>query len=120
MEELLRPDKSIFIKSGSSIKRIQSKDILYVQCEGNVSTVHLQDGKEMSCIRLLKLMEEDLAGTTFLRINHNILANMAEVDEIRYVNARKRQLVLGDGTVLDVSYRKWKQVKEALLKDHKL
>lgn len=120
MEERIRPEKSIFVKTGSTIKRIQSKDILYVHCEGNVSIIHLQDGKQMSCVRLLKLMEEDLAGTSFLRINHNILANMAEVEEIRYVNARKRQLTLSDGTVLDVSYRKWKQVKEALLKDHKI
>lgn len=120
MEELIRPDKSIFIKTGSSIKRIQSKDILYIHCEGNVSIVHMQDGKQLSCQRLLKLMEEDLTGTHFLRINHNLLANMNEVEEIHYVNARKRQLTLSDGTVLDVSYRKWKQVKEVLLKDHKL
>ncbi len=120
MEERIRPEKSIFVKTGSSIKRIQSKDILYIHCEGNVSTVHLQDGKQLSCVRLLKLLEEDLAGTGLLRINHNILANMDEVEEIRYVNARKRQLVLDDGSVLDVSYRKWKQVKEALLQEHKL
>jgi hypothetical protein len=42
------------------------------------------------------------------------------VEEIHYIDARKRQLVLTDGTVLDVSYRKWKQVKTALLKDGQL
>lgn len=120
MEERIRPDKSVFVKIGSTIRRVQSKDILYVDCEGNVSTIHLQDGKKMTCVRLLKLFEQDLAGTHFLRINHNCLANMAEVEEIRYVDARKRQLVLSDGSVLDVSYRKWKQVKEVLLEDHKL
>ena len=60
MEELIRPDKSIFVKIGSTIRRIQSKDILYVDCEGNVSTIHLQDGKQMTCVRLLKLLEQDL------------------------------------------------------------
>ena len=120
MEEHLRPDKSVFVKTGTRIKRIQSKDILYVTCEGNISTVHLQGGKQLSSARLLKLVEKDLAGTPFLRINHNCLANLDEVEEIRYVNARKHQLTLSDGTVLDVSYRKWKQVKDALLKDSKL
>lgn len=115
MEERTRAEKAIFVKSGSIIKRFHSKDILYVTCEGNVSELHLLDGRRLTCIRLLKLIEEDLAGTGFIRINHNCIANMAEVEEIRYVNARKRQLILTDGTVLDVSYRKWKNVKEALL-----
>lgn len=120
MEEHLRPDKSVFVKTGYRIKRIQSKDILYVDCKGNISTLHLQGGKQFSSARLLKLVEKDLAGTPFLRVNHNCLANLDEVEEIRYVNARKHQLTLSDGTVLDVSYRKWKQVKDALLKDSKL
>ena len=120
MEELIRPDKSVFVKIGSTIRRIQSKDILYVDCEGNVSTIHLQDGKTLTCVRLLKLLEQDLAGANFLRIHHNCLANMSEVEEIRYIDARKRQLVLSEGTVLDISYRKWKAVKEALLRNHKL
>ena len=112
MEERILNEKSIFVKTGNTIKRIQSKDILYVQCEGNVSQIHLLNGSELTCIRLLKLIEQDLAGTGFVRINHNCLANGAEVEEIRYI---KRQLVLSDGTGLDISYRKWKPVKTALL-----
>jgi Response regulator of the LytR/AlgR family len=115
MEERIRADKALFVKTGATIKRVQSKDILYIQCEGNVSTLHLRDGKQMSSVRLLKLIEQDLAGTAFLRINHNCLANLDEVEEIRYIDARKRQLILSDGTALDVSYRKWKAAKEALL-----
>ena len=115
MEERIRADKAIFVKTGATIKRVQSKDILYIHCEGNVSILHLRDGKQMSSVRLLKLMEQDLAGTPFLRINHNCLVNLDEVEEIRYIDARKRQLVLSEGTVLDVSYRKWKAAKEALL-----
>ena len=119
MEERIRPDKSVFVKTGYRIKRIQSKDILFVDCKGNISTLHLQDGKQITSVRLLKLIEQDLVGTSFLRINHNCLANLDEVDEIHYVNPRKHQLTLSDKTVLDVSYRKWKQVKDALLKDHR-
>lgn len=108
-------DKPIFIKTGHIVKRISGQDILYVTCEGNVSTIYLKDGGQISCVRLLKLIEEDLSGAGFLRINHNCLVNLAEVQEIRYVNARKRELVLTGGVVTDVSYRKWKAVKEALL-----
>lgn len=114
MEESLRSDKTIFVKSGATIKRIQSSDILYVTCEGNVSELHLQNGRQMTCIRLLKLIEKDLAGAGFVRINHNCLANLSEVEEIRSVNPRKRQLILSNADILDVSYRKWKDVKAAL------
>lgn len=120
MEERIRADKAIFVKTGATIRRIQSKDILYIHCEGNVSILHLQDGREKSCVRLLKLMEQDLAGANFLRINHNCLVNLDEVEEIHYIDARKRQLILSDGTALDISYRKWKNVKDALLRDNKL
>lgn len=115
MEKNKVQEKALFIKSGPTIKRVRSGEILYVQCDGNVSHLYLLDGSELVCVRLLKLFDEDLAGAGFIRINHNILVNLAEVVEIRYVNARKRQVVLSGGTVLDVSYRKWKAVKEALL-----
>lgn len=108
-------EKALFIKSGPTIKRVISRDILYIQCEGNVSRLNLLDGTEIVCVRLLKLFEDDLSGAGFIRINHNMLVNLAEVTEIRYINARKRQVILTGGVELDVSYRKWKSVKEALL-----
>ena len=115
MEFSTPAEKPIFIKTGHVVKRISGSDILYVTCEGNVSNLYLKDGGKMTCVRLLKLIEQDLSGAGFIRINHNCLVNMAEVEEIRYVNARKRQLVLSGGVIVDVSYRKWKAVKEALL-----
>ena len=108
-------EKPVFIKSGRSIKRISGYDILYVTCEGNVSQLHLKDGNVMTCIRLLKLFEQDLANCGFIRANHNCLVNLAEVEEIQYVNARKRMLAISNGDIVEVSYRKWKSVKEALL-----
>ena len=115
MENNKAQEKALFIKSGPTIKRVLSNEILYVQCDGNVSHLFLLDGTELVCVRLLKLFDEELSGAGFIRINHNILVNLAEVIEIRYVSARKRQVVLQGGVVLDVSYRKWKAVKEALL-----
>ncbi|MBQ9659829.1 MAG: LytTR family transcriptional regulator [Bacteroidales bacterium] len=108
-------DKALFVKTGSAIKRVLGSEILYIQCDGNVSHLYLLDGTELICVRLLKLFEEDLSGAGFIRVNHNVLVNLGEIVEIRYINARKRQVVLTGGVVLDVSYRKWKPVKDALL-----
>lgn len=115
MEFITPIEKPVFVKSGRSIKRISGSDILYVTCEGNISCLHLKDGSKMTCVRLLKLFEEDLSGQGFVRVNHNCLVNLAEVEEIQYVNARKRLLSISGGDVVEVSYRKWKTVKEALL-----
>ena len=115
MENNNTVEKALFIKSGQTIKRVLSSEILYIQCDGNVSHLYLLDGTELVCVRLLKLFEQDLSGAGFIRINHNIIVNLTEILEIRYVSARKRQVVLTGGVVLDVSYRKWKSVKEALL-----
>ncbi len=65
-------EKAIFVKSGHSIKRVLSSEILYVQCEANVSRLFLLDGSELVCVRLLKLFEQDLDGAGFLRINHKL------------------------------------------------
>jgi len=108
-------EKPVFIKSGRSVKRISGDDLLYVSCTGNISHLHLKDGSTLDCVRLLKLFEEDLAGAGFIRINHNCLVNLAEVKEIHFVNTRKRVLALSNGENVEVSYRKWKNVKEALL-----
>jgi len=108
-------ERPVFVKSGRSIKRISCDDILYVTCVGNVSYLHLKDGNVLNCVRLLKLFEEDLAPAGFVRTNHNSLVNLAEVEEIQYVNARKRLLALTNGETVEVSYRKWKTVKQALL-----
>ena len=108
-------EKSLFIKSGPTIKRVMSSDILYIQCDGNVSHLYMLDGSEIVCVRFLTLFVQDLTGTDFIWINNNTLVNLHEILEIRYVNARKRQVILTGGVVLDVSYRKWKAVKEALL-----
>lgn len=107
--------KSLFVKTGTSVKRVLSSEILYLRCEGNITHLFLLDGAELVCVRLLKLFEEDLLDAGFIRINHNFLVNLGEIIEIRYINARKRQVVLTGGVVLDVSYRKWKSVKAALL-----
>ncbi len=115
MDFFNKPEKPLFIKTGHVVKRISGSDILCITCEGNISQLFLKDDNSLTCVRLLKLFEEDLSGAGFIRINHNCLVNMAEVEEIRYVNARKRQLVLSNGMVMDVSYRKWKAVKEALI-----
>lgn len=115
MEFATPVEKPVFVKSGRIIKRISGSDILYVTCEGNVSHIHLKAGGELSCVRLLKLFEEDLSGSGFIRVNHNCLVNAAEVEEIQYINARKRLLSLSNGDTVEVSYRKWKTVKEALL-----
>lgn len=94
MEQKTAVEKSLFIKTGPTIKRVVSTDILYIQCDGNVSHVYMRDGSEHVCVRLLKLFEQDLEGAGFIRINHNVLVNLAEILEIRYVNARKRQVIL--------------------------
>ena len=54
MESKIIAEKSLFIKSGPTIKRVLSSDILYVQCDGNVSHLYMLDGSELVCVRLLK------------------------------------------------------------------
>ena len=114
MENSITSEKTLFVKTGNSIRRVLSSDISYLRCEKNVTHLFLRDGEDLPCLRLLRLFEEDLAGCGFVRINHNIIVNLGEIREI-VMEGRKRVVVLTGGTALGISARKWRTVKAVLL-----
>ena len=104
-------NKTIIMKEKGKLHKIAIEDIVYVECQSYVSTVHtFAKGKKVSCSILLKDIEEKVNGYGFYRINRNTLVNLKYFDS--YVSDKKRCFKTTTGVEMNVSRRKWCILKE--------
>jgi len=106
-------DKKIILKEKGKAHQIAIEDIVYVECESYVSTVHTYSkGKTVSCSILLKDIEEKVNGYGFCRINRNTLVNLKFFES--YLSGKKRCIKTVTGVKMNVSRRKWGILKECI------
>lgn len=83
-------------------------DILYFQIENGVFAL-LKDGMKLSLVNeTLKEIEATLSDS-FVRVNNNVLINFSKVD---YLDVKNHKIIMLNGTIISVSVRRWKKVKE--------
>jgi len=83
-------------------------DILYFQIENGVFAL-LKDGTKLSLVNeTLKEIETQLSDS-FVRVNNNVLINFSKVD---YLDVKNHKIIMLNGTIISVSVRRWKKVKE--------
>ena len=83
-------------------------DILYFQIENGIFVL-LKDGTKLSLVNeTLKEIETTLSDS-FVRVNNNVLINFSKVD---HLDVKNHKIIMLDGTIISVSVRRWKKVKE--------
>ncbi len=83
-------------------------DILYFKIENGVFVL-LKDGTKLSLVNeTLKEIEVTLSDS-FARVNNNVLINFSKVD---HLDVKNHKIIMIDGTIISVSVRRWKKVKE--------
>lgn len=60
---------------------LEANDILYVESDGNYSTVYLTDGQKIVLTRKLKEVHELLPSETFFRIHNSYVINLTKIKE---------------------------------------
>lgn len=107
----LQKDKAFILTENGKIKQVFITDIVYIECDSYLSTIHLSESseKEKFC-KLLKELEGDLNDYGFLRISRNILLNMKYLKEINTKNDQR--IILKNGTELSFSGRKLNLIKQ--------
>lgn len=100
----------IAISSMDQLVFLNIADIIFLQAESNYTIIHTQKGKKYTVSKTLKDFEELLPAPFFIRIHHSHIINQKEVQ--RYIKGEGGQVVMKNGTVLDVSRRR----KEEFLK----
>ena len=92
-------NKVLIISNSSELVRIKPERVVYVESDGNYSTMVLHDKTEqvftMNLAHCQQLMEEQLGkdAMTFIRIGKQLIVNRAYIFKI---NPNKQQLIMSD------------------------
>ena len=106
-------DKTIVLKEKGKISQFYIENIIYVQCESYMSTVHLNNTDKTETFSiLLKEIEKEVTGYGFFRINRNTIANLKYFK--CFINGNKKCFVTINGTEMKVSRRKWYNLKKTI------
>jgi len=100
--------EAITVANTEGSARIKLRDLLYVEISGHAMTYHTHEGT-VSGTGTLSALEEKLRGKRFARCNSCYLVNLAYVDTVKGY-----QLLLKDGTELQISQPKKKSFMQAL------
>jgi len=99
-------DKTIVLKEKGKARQFFIENIVYVECDKYVSTVHLNNGEEQESFAiLLKEIEKEVNGYGFCRINRNTIVNLKYFKS--FVAGQKRCFVTRNGIEMKISRRKW-------------
>lgn len=73
--------RKITINTDGKLVFLQSDEILYVESDGNYSTIYLTDGHKIVLTKKLKEVNEILPSETFYRIHNSYIVNLNKIKE---------------------------------------
>ncbi len=74
----LRPDDLVHLTIGNGSTRfVALADIVFVESDSNYSAAHLADGTRLLVRRTMKLWEDSLPATLFVRVHRSAIINLA-------------------------------------------
>ena len=103
VSKLINSSKKIAFQVGSGVEYINADDILYIEADGNYSTIHLRD-KNMVVIKQLKYIEQQLEQHYFFRSHRSTIINLRHI--ISYNLNKEEDIVLSNGAKLFISRNK--------------
>lgn len=108
------PVDQVPVERGGVTRFVPVSDIRYVEAEGDYARLHTATESHLVRIPLSQL-EQQWAGSGFVRIHRSLLVALPYVEELR-VDAGRCSVVVG-GTELAVSRRHTRQLRDLLVRD---
>jgi two-component system LytT family response regulator len=91
----------IALTTGDGMIFVPTKEILYCQAESNYTNVVLTGGKKILVSKVLKEIDEALAGPDFFRIHNSYLVNLNHIT--KFVRGDGGYVVMQDGASVGIS-----------------
>ncbi|HEV7782824.1 MAG TPA: LytTR family DNA-binding domain-containing protein [Chitinophagaceae bacterium] len=104
--------RRIAIPTTEGIQFVKVEDLMYLEASVNYTKFHLQNNIRYTVSKTLKEFEDMLTDGTFLRIHNSYIVNKNFVE--KYIRGEGGQVILSDGTMLDVSKRKKAEFLKAI------
>lgn len=102
----------IAVPTNSGLEFLKIENIIYLEASVNYTHIFLTDGRKFTVSRTMKDFEEMLSPDTFLRIHHSHIINKNFAE--KYIRGEGGQVVLSNGTVLDIAKRKKAEFLQAI------
>ncbi len=104
--------KRIALPSSEGIQFVRIDDIIYLEASINYTHLYVKDNHKYTVSRTLKDFEDMLPPEIFLRIHNSYIINKDYVE--KYIRGDGGQVILTNGTLLDVSKRKKTEFLKAI------
>lgn len=102
----------IAIPTTEGLQFVKVNDIIYLEANVNYTHIFLSENKKYIVCHTLKDFEEMLSADTFLRIHNSYIINKNFAE--KYIRGEGGQVVLTNGTILDVAKRKKAEFLKAI------
>ena len=114
LENIRKPSKPtaqrIALTTGDGLIFVPTKDILYCNAESNYTNVVLTGGRKILVSKVLKEIDEALAGPDFFRIHNSYLVNLNHIT--KFVRGDGGYVVMQDGASVSISRSKRQEFME--------
>ncbi len=108
----------ISIRLNGRINFIKTSDLILLVSDMNYTEMHLVGGKKIVSSRTLLLFEGALKpDQNFIRANRSQLINVSHIQNVIF-SEKTKKIVLSNGTVIEVSRRKYPNVRNHLTITH--
>jgi two-component system, LytTR family, response regulator len=117
LEQLMAKEQAparLAVATQTGLEIIQIADIIYLEATSNYTYIYLANEKPLLASKTLKEFEDILPPHQFFRIHNASLVNMAAIK--KYNKGEGGQVVLANGTLLDVARRRKEELVQLLLK----
>lgn len=96
---------------------VKTHHIIYCQSESNYTKIFILNEPAILVSKTLKLVQEILPEEMFFRIHKSNLVNLNFIKS--YINKDGHYIILDDGTILDVAFRRIEEFIKALTKHNR-
>jgi two-component system LytT family response regulator len=104
----------ISVRLNGRINFIKTSDLILLNSDLNYTEMHLVGGKKIVSSRTLLLFEGALKpDQNFIRANRSQLINVSHIQNVIF-SEKTKKIVLSNGTVIEVSRRKYPNVRNHL------
>jgi len=100
------------VKEKSKISFIEISEILYLQCDGYLTTIYKIDMSRIDVAKLLKDFEDELSKHGFLRANHCTLINTRHIHTLKI--CKQQKVIYIKDVEIKISRRRFYLFKELL------
>ena len=104
--------KRIAIPTNQGLQFVKIDEIIYLEASANYTKFHLCSNIIYTVSKTLKEFEDVLPADTFIRIHNSYVINKNYAE--KYIRGDGGQVVLSDGSILDISKRKKPEFLKAI------